>query len=564
MRRLCNLHCTISSPRYRNGVMNDESIFIIGVAEISDLPSGDPDDPKDWAADIESSASDAVALGIAAGPQRAWRLVAYRCLATSHDLYYWLSPDRRKAIVSDSFRDVIAQLQEKDRRPSPEGLIDHFLFRTTPVRQTLVEGVRRLGRGELLTMTSDPDGRVTADLYRVARLPHDGGRHLVDLHDVLEGIDTELKRSLALWGVDGSCHNLYSGGVDSTLLQVLAPCSVPFNVRPDTPEFARELQYADHTARLLGIRPVAHAYVEDRYLGSLRQTISVSGLPPHHLQTILLDEAFSSDRVSRCLTGEAADSLFGSRPARFASAIERMGMLLCLLRSVRSVPLGPLRKRLDTLFTFERRLRYSLSDREGLAANFVRYGELRFLSAMFDPEKVRARIENRVRYALACVDVAAEPDTVWAQVELSQWMGFLCEDTASIWRQLANARRVELITPFVAKGLVELVCRISPRERYAKGGCVKGLLKRLLARYVPSYPVARQKGSTGLPLERFFRSGPLAGAIGAYRRPDFVTQPLLFDIASSGGQVAWNLLTYQVWHEQVLMNRQLSPIGTRV
>ena len=92
----------------------------------------------------------------------------------------------------------------------------------------------------------------------------------------------------------------------------------------------------------------------------------------------------------------------------------------------------------------------------------------------------------------------------------------------------------------------------------------KYLLKRLLARRLPSYPTGRKKGSGALPLERYFDDGPLADVFDRYEPPSVVPEEMLSDHVDSFGPVTWNLITYAVWRDRVLRNPDIEAVGATV
>jgi hypothetical protein len=95
-------------------------------------------------------------------------------------------------------------------------------------------------------------------------------------------------------------------------------------------------------------------------------------------------------------------------------------------------------------------------------------------------------------------------------------------------------------------------------------GRVKHLLKDLLTRRLPGYPVDQPKGSSGLPFVRFWSEGPLKDAAKRYPLPDFVDPGLRKRLVEQPGWLARNAFTLALWEARVLRHGGTPPPAARV
>src|SRR5262249_24521739 len=116
-------------------------------------------------------------------------------------------------------------------------------------------------------------------------------------------------------------------GVDSTLLHTYLGASVPsVSAALTSREFQFEIDYAATASGLLGTQHRFARFEEHAYLAELERCVEGMCMPPHHLQTVLVDAVFRSPGA-RFITGQFADSLFGMDVAATASRIWRLRRL---------------------------------------------------------------------------------------------------------------------------------------------------------------------------------------------------------------------------------------------
>lgn len=94
-----------------------------------------------------------------------------------------------------------------------------------------------------------------------------------------------------------------------------------------------------------------------------------------------------------------------------------------------------------------------------------------------------------------------------------------------------------------------------------KGLETKYLLKRLLQRRLPAYPVGQRKGYGALQFPDLYPNGPLAEVWERYPVPEaFATEPdrSLLDVPS---QATWNLIALAVWKQRIQQNPALEAVA---
>jgi len=428
-------------------------------------------------------------------------LAAYRGPASGVDLFIGEAEDG--LFLSDSFREAVASLPAGDRVPSGEAFLDFLLFQHAFGPQGPVRAIRRLGHGELLAA----DGLGKTSVSQLSRLevpepPAGFGEALDEIEGLLSGV---------LEGLPGDTANLFSGGVDSTLLQVLSGKGHPaVTVVPDCPEFAFETAGARRSASLCGTVLEEIPVEESRYREILQAQTAAGGIPLPLLQVPVL--AAAMDFTAPGFTaGFAADSLF-SLPRGKRQAV-RNGE-------------NP------SLFEPET---FSVSSEKAL------------LEGLFGREAVAARIRERDEYVLSRVEC---PQGL-SPLNRGCLASFFCS-SAPVYRQLALARGKSLHNPYAARSLVQKALSLPVPGRLFRDGTFKPVLKGILSRHLPSYPVEEEKGGTGLPRTRFCRQGPLRDYFRENPLPAF-PEPgragVILDPDWGSSMTAFRCIAWSMWEK---------------
>jgi Asparagine synthase len=505
---------------------------------------------------------DGALIGVTLDDGKPTEVRAFRAPASSYELYF-VRTDSGVLFLTDQFACALAVVPPGHREVSPESLADHLLFRTVPGAQTYIRAVERVGHGEEIVWRHRP-----LEVFQRVRCPLDAGDALrvEEFPEVLDSVLGEIISPLA--SLDG-IENMLSGGVDSTLVHTYLGPSIPsVSAALTSDEFKFEVDYALEASKLLGTRHRLVRFEEDAYFAELESCVDGIGMPPHHLQTVLLDTVFRSPG-RRFITAQFADALFGISVAEFAYRIWRWRWIWRPISDenpwVRVATSAGL-KRLHTLVTVGQRLARPTDHPEGFASGFAMYTDLPIVTKILGAELVAQRVQARLAYVEGrLASTVRRPGTLADHLEVGHFVNFFCDDALSLWRQAAQARGKTLYAPFTSRRLVETVLRIPSPDRYLRGRRFKHLLKDLLARRLPTYPVDQRKGSSGLPFARFWSKGPLRGAAERYPKPDFLEPQLWKRIIDEPGWLAWNVFTLALWQQRVLRRgAALPPPAVRV
>jgi asparagine synthase (glutamine-hydrolysing) len=453
-------------------------------------------------------------------------LHAQRSLASSDDLYWRLCDGT--IFVADNFHDAAASLPADHREIDSAAIVDHFLFRRVPGENTYLKGLNRLGAGSSIQWTA----RAPEVSIRAPSAPN------VDLSmDFLEDIEEFLAAEISAAGT-APLVNMLSGGIDSTLIQsFLGPNAESVSATIDCPEFQFERAYALEASALLGTRHHLVEVSENSWRSAVIDSISSSGLPPHHLQTGLIHRLLDAP-FNRFINGHFADALFGflGKQTGIKSFLKRMVQTL----------LQPTRSR---------------STSSDSLAGFVCYSDMDLVARLFGQAQVEASLNRCIAYTIARIG-AQIPNGVDGQLHLGHWLDFYCDDTISIWRQLGFGRGKELVAPFSGERAMRAALSIPASKRYVYQGRVKYLLKDLLHRRVPAYNVEKPKGHSGLPLHRFAQEGVFESLADIYPAPPYL-EGISRALEGTAGlaETRWNFFALSVWHHEVLANRHLRQHG---
>ncbi len=503
-----------------------------------------------------SSVRDGVRIQVRTDDEgRAVHLAATRSVSTGDELFYLVRPDG-DLVLTDHFRCALSRLPPEHRVVPEASVADHLLFRTTPGTNTYVRGIERLAHGERLEWTAQEGFRTSrVDALRPRTLRERSEEQL----DAVEGA---LEDALRVPEPSGGLVNMLSGGIDSTLIHTFLGPDVPStSVAIDSGEFSLEVRYAREASRLLGTRHELLRLEESRYLEHLEGSIETLGIPPHHLQTVLLDRAFQGP-YRGYVTGQLADALFGLESSLLGWRAWSLRALLRapLVARAASLAGSAMRARVSRLAAAERRVARAPADPLGYAMEFAIYSDLPLARRMVGERLVEERLQARLEYVRSCVELPTEsPDALSAHLELGHWLDFYCDDTVSLWRQLAHGRGKFLIAPFTNPEVARAALEVAVRDRYVRRGTAKHLLKSLLKRRLPAYPVHQPKGGSGLPFVRYAQEGPLREVFRRYAIPDFAGLEDARALLSTPSWITWNAMTYAIWSSRVLHSRTLAP-----
>ncbi len=481
-----------------------------------------------------------------------WEATAERGISSSSELYAVVR--HGTTLLTDSFSAACAALPPDSRALDPLAVASHMLFRTVPGDRTYLRTVRRLGHGQRWSLRSkDSEPRIVQQATLDSR---SSGHHecaLAALDAVLGDSMQRVVDNISRHGWRGA--NLLSGGVDSTLLQSYAPQLATVHGVTESPEFGIEGHYAAEASALLGAKHQRVDVREADYLINLQSAITALGMPPHHLQTVLLDAAFGAN-ADAFVTAQFADALFGLPPSSHASSVVRLTSRVpaSVLAVGRLVP-AQIGRKLRTARRTDGSLGLPPADAGSFAQRFAVYADVDAVSALLGRDAVHAAFAARTAYVSRLVPgMPLEEQGIAANLEVGHLVDFFTDDAVSIWRQLAHARGKELFAPFTDLAVIRESLAVRSPDRFVRDGRVKPALKDLLSRRVPKYLVNKPKQASGLPFDRYYASGPLSKLWEQYAIPDFVPTALADRVTADGGSTAWNLVTWAIWNADVLQN----------
>jgi asparagine synthase (glutamine-hydrolysing) len=459
---------------------------------------------------------------------------AHRGVTSGYEIFLTVDSEGR-LVVTDLFRNALAGLRAGDRTVTREIVADHLLYRTVPAG-TYVEEVARLGHGETLHWTpadGNPERAVTETLRR--RGPR-------DVEAGVEALDTALRESAA----DDSGSDpvtMLSGGVDSTLLGTYAAGETPSaSAAFETPEFEFEVAYARTASDLLDTDHELVTAPEGGFCRRLEETIDAIGMPPQQFQAPTIDLCYRGTDHRTYVSGETADSLYG-----LGAGTDR---LVWATRALRHLP--AVHPTLRTHAERADRLVRSPWDPRGTAQKRARYLPLETLGNCVDPALLERRQLRRLLYARERVPLVDASDAFAAHMEWGHWLGRLCENTLTAYRQLAHARGKAHRAPFATRAVAEAALSVPSPARYVRGRESKPIPKRLLAERLPAYDVSKSKGNGNLPVRRFLREDPLSDAERRYALPEFAPDSSWEAVVERSHGLAWILLSWAIWRDRVL------------
>ncbi len=431
-------------------------------------------------------------------------IFAYRGPATAHEVYF-SAGQNGGWIISNMFRYVLGSLPLSRRDISPEGFLDFLLFQHSPLPESPIGAIRRLGHGDLLHV----DRRGAPRISTLSRLEIPGPPS-----DFRAGVDLIGKTlSLAVENLPEGVSNLLSGGIDSTLVQVLlGPGHAAVYASIDSPELAFEDDYATRAASLCGVTLQKINLAEREFPILLERETSLARLPLPLLQIPVISAVFDHC-TPHFSSGFSADALFS------------------LSRSNRELIL----KGADPVsFPVE---------------CFSTSSERSVIEEIFGKEKVGERICMRNEYVRSRV---REPES-FSGLNLGCLTSFYCNSFPA-YRQLAEARGKTISSPFKDRQLVQAALSLPIPERILRRAIFKPALKDILSRRLPGYPLELKKGGSSLPRTRFCQNGPLRDYFRENPLPYFVTEskagPVLQpDLGSS--MTTFRCIAWSMWERSL-------------
>jgi len=483
------------------------------------------------------------------------RLGQWKGLFSTHELFFTVRPSG-DVVVSDHFRNVLATLPVADRLPDEHGLVSHYLFRKPFGKRTYSRSITRLPHAtsvqiDLRTreIRSSVFDRITSDIEKRPATEY------------VVAMDAALDKAFTNVRTVGGAALMFSGGVDSTLLMTYASDAIqPITFVSDTPEFRAETGYARKAMSLLGRETLEIATQETRFVDMLETATEVLGMPVFDDSNPYFADVLLNQPYETYIFGQGADSAFGMslKLSRFSSWFRFPGVRHTVSGVAPHVP-GHLGYRLGQVAPKAEGFAKDLLDPDGYAGNSRSFGDTTLFQMTVDPSLITRVKTEQLEYVAKRVERAADPASAFfSHIELSHWM-IVFANSLMLQRHVVHSVGHRVAGPYVDANVLSELTTIPVDERYVQGLRAKWILKELLDQRLPGYPSNQRKKATALPIERFYRDGPLTTIWDRYNVPDIFQGTLRDELVGSLSTSTWNAITYAIWEQRVVRNRDLRP-----
>jgi len=438
--------------------------------------------------------------------QRTRQLLLARDRVGIKPLYYAEIDGR---ILFASELKAILQLAEVERKINWSAASHLFTFLTTPPAESIIDGVRKLEPGHLLS--ASPGRAPVIERYWDLKFEPDYARNEgYFVGRVRELLDESVRLHLRS---DVPLGAFLSGGIDSSSIVATAAALTPeplrtFSIGFGEPDF-NELEHARLVARTFGtdhheltLGPDALDQMED-LAWHLDEPFGDSSAIPTYMVSRL-----ASEKLKVVLSGDGGDELFAGYDKYVVEQRERSRWALpaparSLLGAIgRTMPDG-MRGR-----NFLQHISLAGAERYLDAGTFFRRGDMKGLFrpevseliAQYEPWRAKAEyLESSNRHWLS-------------SLQSLDMKNYLPLDILTKVDRMSMAHSIETRVPLLDHKLVEFAATIPP-EMNLRGGTTKYVLKRAMRGILPDSIIDRPKRGFAVPLGYWFR-----GKLGAYVR----------------------------------------------
>lgn len=495
----------------------------------------------------------ALAVVIKTANENARQIHAWKGVFSTRELFFSVRPSS-DVLLSDHFLNVLAGLPPRDRLPSEDGLVNHYLFRKPFGRLTYSASITRLSHADHLEIDLGT-GEIHWSLFDRIR----GDTEHRPSEEYVAAIDSAMERAFESTPSDPTTALMFSGGVDSTLLMTYVRDSVqPITFVPDTHEFQAETHYARDAMSLFGRESHEIPIAEDRFIDMLEVSTDTLGTPAFDDSIPYFSDVVLNQPNQTFVFGQGADSAFGMslKIARFSSWFRFPGLRHALQSTAPYIP-GHLGYRIRQVSPMASGFSKDTLDPDGFAGDTRSFGDTSLFQSIVGPSAIARVKTEQLDYVTERVERIANPDSPFlSHVELSHWM-VLFGNPLFIVRLAAHACGKRVVGPYTDSLVLSELARVPVEERYVQGLRAKWMLKDLLGLRLPGYPINQRKKSTALPYERFYEQGPLTGFWDQYDVPDIFTGDKIDALVATPSTSTWNAITYAIWEQRVAKNPDL-------
>jgi len=494
----------------------------------------------------------------------------YPTLMSAYQLHYSVSGE--DILCSDSQRCLVAALGHAELN---EDLIPwHFALLYVPGRFTLLRDVHRLLPGELLRWQ---EGNLDIHVAQGLRFVDNGPRFDYVDDRTTDIVHKRLGEVLGAYMDDiessgqGDLGNLLSGGIDSSLLQLITneqliangqSSQTPrsFTYAPKAPSFEFEIEYARQASDIFGTE---HTFVEitpEDFPGLLIRATDILAQPvitdPEPNKLGLAEYlAKNVDDLHFFVNGLAAGTLFGGEQAKKLKQLEMIGNLPMSQHALRATGtlLKPFVPRARTLLKAA-----DLLAQAGDPNSFITpintkgtHMEFDLPRRFFGDEAVLKAFQYRRELEAEYLDSHYHIEKAYAMALLTHVYEVQVQS-----QRLFLSQNKEQVYPFMDEDVIRLAFAFSPQVRYVAHSTYKYAFKRILAQNSASTIGKGRKRKGGSlvfeDLRTWMQSGPLQEMVREIELPGFLSRQEFEDLIRHPNWFLWSLLTLDIFQKRIL------------
>lgn len=492
------------------------------------------------------------------------RLICYRDRVGQVELVFARAED---AIIIASRPSLILASRLIPREVNTAVLPEYFAYRHVSGEQTLFSGIYRVPPAYRFERQ---DGKEQVTRYWCLNFEPIEGRREAEL---VAQVDDALLTVLRKFSIRGPIANTLSGGVDSSVLQVLAQEVQGGPVRSFAYGFEErefdDSEYAESAARQLGARHTTFQLDPRAYCSSLPEAIFRVEYPVHLEQSVSATWMYNlisaeGDAPRTMLSGYGADLNFGESLRKFRLAL----MLNRHVGSWTRTPISwlgaaPLR-RLRYYAGVIPHLQEALSNHDSLLPVLGDIDPTVSLTAIGQIFP-HANLEDMLTFRRTVLREHPSARTIIDECFLLSLVAMAA--AISIWGRVADASGVSLRFPFADPEFLQLSVRIPVRQKLQRWGLVpKPLMMKLAVLRIGSQLTYRRKRTGQIQVERWYKDPNLLGRfLEAARASNFFDTERIIALGYGPGKydnlLLWNLMNFHLWHEIFIRGRDHKSLG---
>lgn len=493
---------------------------------------------------------------------------AYQTIMAPIPLYCFTS--EQEIICTTDIRRLLNLLEHVEL--SQKAIPMHFLFGFSIGSSTYFRNIWRLTPGQLLRWSN---GSSRTQLVQDFHLPDNVLKFKridkTSVNKFYEGMNAVMRAyKEELTDSNPICGSLLSGGVDSSLIQILINEQFPqankppsFSYAVKTQGFEFEIEYAKHASELLQTQHTFVPITPQDIPDLLWKTVKILGQPNLYVEAVpchlaLVEFLAQNEPTYRYFfIGQGADGLHGvseqKKMAIFKAAQQMPGSDL-MLRSIISLLSPWAKSKAHGLQEVVNMLDTVQNPNSTLP---VIYSPLNYVALFGGGTMAYRCFGNRV--IQETLDYRNELEASYLNspelIEKIQVIDLLTAsyETAVAMNQLYLAKGKEGIFFYLDEDIIRMAFAINPKIRFLKGLTTKPMLKRALSARSLSTLAAKRKGGSVFHRDLFMwmQQGPLQDMVQAIERPSFMDKSLFEEVLNKPGPFLWLLLTFDIFKKQL-------------